>query len=302
MKKFIKNLVLFFFIIVIIAGIGVGIYYYSPEVKPGEVGLLYKTVGKDRGFTGKVLTPGKYYCFITEFNPFINKIYNFKLNAESIDITNDYPPGVSVNYSVMFDVNPQRVGDFVKRVKKNEEKKIVRLYLDSAFKLELLKLKINKIFSKDFYDKTVKNIQSSVNRDLDYFGLSVIKIDIKSIKPDAQLRALYEKAKKTEEELAEMQLQMEKKLKQEEFNNKLKEKQLQYLLKKAEAENTITKLKTESMKLLREEDKKRMIEEVDIFSKPGGDLAAKLEAIRVLSQSVKNPGKILDKVNEVFQK
>jgi hypothetical protein len=302
MKKFLKNLIFFIFLLAIAGGTVAGIYYYSPEVKPGEVGLLYKTIGNDRGFTGKVLTPGKYYCFITEFNPFVNKIYKFKLFSKTLKLSENYPPGVLINYSVVYEVKNDKIGDFVRKVNKNEVNKIVTLYLNSAFKLALLKMKINEIFKNGFQPSLISTVKNNVNKELDYFGLVIDKIDITSLKPDSNLKDIYDNLKEKEKELAKMQAEIEKKLKEEAFKNKIKEQELQYLLKKAETENTITKLKTESMKLLREEDKKRMLEEVDIFSKPGGALAAKLEAIRVLSKTVKNPEQVLEKVNNVFEK
>ncbi len=302
MKKFFKNLILFILVLIFLGGIGAGIYFYSPEVKPGEVGLLYKTAGKDQGFTGKVLTPGKYYCFISSFNPFVNKIYKLKLHVKTMDISKNYPPGIDIDYSVVFEVNKRKISDFVNKVDKNEEEKIVSVYLNSAFKLALLKMKINEIFGNRFREYIASTIVDNVNKDLDYYGLKIVKIDIKSILPDERLKALYNKVLQHKKELAQLQLEIDKKMKEEAYNNKIKEKELQYLLERAKTENTITKLKTESMKLLREEAKKRMLEEVDIFSKPGGDLAAKLEAIRILSKSVKKPEQVLEKVNNIFQK
>ncbi len=300
-KKLIKNLIIILFILVILGGIGAGIYFLSPEVKPGEVALLYKVVGKDKGFTGKVLTPGKYYAFITEYNPFIYKIYKIKLPVKVVDVDCTVDPGIILHLNVVYGVKKGKLNDFLSKVGKNESDKIVKLYTISEINQILIKYKIEDIFADDFGVKLQNQLTEALNRELGFFGIKVNLADIKGIIFVESLQNLYKKYEENQKELAKLEMETAKKLKKVKLANKIKEENLQYMLKKAEIETKITKLKVERMSILREAAKKRIEEEVELFSKPGGALAAKLEAIRILSASLKKPEKVLNKVESVFK-
>ncbi len=300
-KNLIKNLIIIFFIIVILGGIGAGIYFLSPEVKLGEVALLYKVVGKDKGFTGKVLTPGKYYAFITEYNPFIYKIYKVKLPSKTINIHCSAEPGVNFNLNVIYGVKKEKLNDFLNKVSKGEADNIVKLYVISTIKQLLVKYKPDQILDKNFAINFKNQLTSNLNKQLDYFGININLIEFKNIQLSDSLKKLYEKYKENQQQLAMLELETAKKLKEAKLANQIKEENLQYMLKKAEIEKQIAKLKVEKMAILQEAAKKRISEEVELFSKPGGDIAAKLEAIRILSNSLKKPEEVLNKVNSVFQ-
>jgi hypothetical protein len=301
-KKLIKNLIILFFIIVIVGGIGAGIYFLSPEVKLGEVALLYKVVGKDKGFTGKVLTPGKYYAFFTEYNPFIHKIYKVKLPSKTLHFQCTSEPGVKFDINLIYGVKEKGLNDFLNKVSKNEADSIVKLYVLSSIKQLLVKYNPDEILDKSFNLKFKNQLMQFLKEKLGFFGINVNLVEFKNIMLTKELKELYEKYKEAQKKLSLLEIETAQKLKETKLANEIKEKNLQYMLKKAEVEKQIAKLKVEKMAILREETKKRISEEVELFSKPGGAIAAKLEAIRLLSSSFGKPEKVLNKVGAVFNK
>ncbi len=302
MKKFIKNIILLLFLVIIIGGIGAGIYFFSPEVKPGEVGLLYKVVGSDKGFTGKILPPGKYYAFITDFKPVINKIYKLNLHVKNLNVKYLSDDGVNFDLNLVYGIDEKNIDNFVKKIKMSEVDDTIKVFVKSDIKEILAGFPINDIFQKDFQSNFNNMLLKSLNKDLSFFGINVSKLFINKMNVSNSLKNIYNTIKEKEKELAILKIQTEQKLKEAKLKNKIKEENLNFLLKKAEAEKQIVKAKIEAEKLVRQFDKERMLEEVEIFNKPGGALAAKLEAVRILSKAKGNAENIINKLDKVFEK
>ncbi|GEM_PF-4352009 len=302
MKIFFKNLIIFLLFISFVGGALFLGYYYSPEVKVGEIGILYKNGGNEPNFTPKVLQPGKYYCFITVFNPLIHKIYTLKLSTKNFHLNYKAEQGINLDISLLYSIDQDKILNFIKRADATEDSKIIEIYLSTSLREYFSNLKINDFFANDFIHKFNSYIPDKINKDISYFGLKISKIDITKFDISEDAKKIYEAIKQNDKDIAMLALESEKKLNETKLTNKVKEEELKFLLYKAESEKAIVMQQIESQKLLREESRKRMEQDVEILSKQGGALAAKLEAIRILANSPSKAEGILKKMDDVFNR
>ena len=293
-KSLIKSFLTIIFILLILSSILFSIYYFSPEVNPGEIGVVYKIYGKNRGFTGRILTPGKYYYFLTGLIPGIHEVYKISIKPKFISTIINLYDGTKVKLTYGYDLNKNFIKNFVNNTDKKDIEKILNVYIKSDIENLFLNLPNYKFISPKLIVDISSKLMSKVNKELSFFGLKLVKLSILDIKLPPQKLAIIKKLKENQIALEKLKIETEKKIKEEKIKNELKLEKLQYLMKKAELEKKITEKKLETQNLIWENQKKRLKEEVEILSKPGGENAVKLETIRMIVNSLKNEEKIKD--------
>ncbi len=301
----IKGLIKFFlsliFILIIFAGIVFSFYYFSPEIKPGEYGALYKIYGKNKGFTGKILPPGKYYFFISGIYPGIYKVYPVKLYSKSQKFNIKLFDGTEISGKLVWKIDKKNIDKFFENENFNDIQKILNVYLKSDFEDYFSQIPVYNLISDNFSIEFSKKILPKLNGELSLFGIKIEKIVLDKITLPEEKIAIIEKLRKNKLYLENLKIETEKKVAEEKIKNKLKLEKLQYLLKKAEIEKEILKKKMEAQNMVWENQKKRLTEEVEILSKPGGEYAAKLEAIRILVNGLKQEKK-LQNASQIYEK
>ncbi len=300
-KSLIKTFITIIFVLIIIGGIGFSIYYFSPQINPGEYGVVYKIYGKNKGFTGKILSPGKYYYFLTGLIPGIHKIYKIKIKPEVKKVNVKIFDGSKVNLELVYSIDRENVDNYIENVDKNEIDKILNIYIKSALDEIFLNFPISDMVKDDFNKKFENKLVISLNDSLKTFGIKITKINLLNIKFSKEKQEIFTKLQANKISLEKLKIETEKKIKQEQVLNKLKLEKLNFLLKKAEIEKEIAKKKIEKQNIYWQAQKKRLQEEVEILSKPGGEYATKLESIRMILEELKNPDTI-QKSSEIINK
>ncbi len=304
-KQLIKSFLTIIFIFIIIAGIVASIYYFSPTIKPGEYGVVYKVFGKNKGFTGKILPPGKYYYFLSGLIPGVYKVYIIRIKPEFKTLKLKLYDGTEVTFDYGYDIDKKNIDKFLSRVNENELNKIFYIYFKSAFENAFLSFSPYQMIADNFNKILSNKVLTNINNELSFFGLKVIQFNIKKISYPKDKEEIFSKLEQNKVELEKLRVDTQKKIQEEKILNKLKVEKLNFLLKKAEIEKEIIKKKIEASQILWQNQKKRLEEEVNILSKPGGENAAKLEAIRMLVNGLKSEKKVKnasETVEKIFNK
>ena len=291
-KSIIKSFFVALFIVIIASGIIFSIYYFSPEVNPGEYGVVYKIYGKDKGFTGKILPPGKYYYFISGLIPGIHKVYKIKIKPKYKNINVKIYDGSQINLELVYEIDKKNIDKFLENINKNEIDKILKVFIKSTVDNIFLKFSISDMVKESFNNEVRNKLLKSLNHELNTFGLKITTLNIKNIIFSPEKEQIFQTLQANKLALEKLKIETEKKVKEQQVLNKLKIEKLNFLLKKAEMEKEIAKKKIEKQNIYWEAQKKRLKEEIEILSKPGGEYATKLESIRMIVNSLKNPEKI----------
>ena len=301
LKSILKTFFSLLFIVIIAGGIVAAIYYFSPEINPGEYGVVYKVYGKDKGFTGKILSPGKYYYFLSGLIPGINKVYKIKIKPEYKKLHIKAFDGTEFDIELVYSIDKTKIDKFLENSNSKEIDKILNVYIKSAVDDAFLKFSISDMIKDDFNEQFTNKIKELVNNNLKFFGLQLTKLNLLKIKFSPEKQEIFAKLKANKLELEKLKIEAEKKLKEEQALNKIKLEKLNFLLKKAEMEKQIAKKKIEQQNIYWEAQKKRLQEEIKILSNPGGENAMKLEAIRIIVDGLKNPEKA-NKASQIVDK
>ncbi len=301
LKSILKTFFTLLFIAIIVAGIVAAVYYFSPEINPGEYGVVYKVYGKDKGFTGKILSPGKYYYFLSGLIPGLNKVYKIKIKPEYKKYHVKAFDGTELDLELVYTVDKRNIEKFLENSNSKEIDKILNIYIKSAVDDAFLKFSISDMVKDDFNKQFINNVKTLVNNNLKFFGLQLTKINLLKIKFSPEKQEILAKLQANKLALEKLKIEAEKKLKEEQALNKVKLEKLNFLLKKAEIEKEIAKKNIEKQNIYWEAQKKRLQEEIEILSKPGGENAMKLEAIRIIVDGLKNPEKA-NKASQIVDK